>query len=282
MPKLLLTPIEIPLRAWRQPEVREALSRRDIRALLLLASQYGATQSRLSAATGMLQGRVSEIMRGTRQVTAFDVFERVAEGLAMPDEARILFGLAPRHPTGLDHLGPVGRAEIHHVFPSQSAASEDIRTAAKEADRIDVLAVRGLGLFGLKDSLLRHHLLNSKHARTLRILLLHPESEAAHQRAKEIDESHQSFAAGIRLAEDRLKELADQAPSLTIEVYRYTILPVWRLIALDDIYYVSAFGDVWEGHESAVYKVAPTPHGALHRGYRRMFDQLRASAQRMI
>jgi len=40
-------------------------------------------------------------------VTALEVFERIVNGLGMPDEARILLGLAPLHPVGLEHLGPI-------------------------------------------------------------------------------------------------------------------------------------------------------------------------------
>src|SRR5262245_4604032 len=35
-------------------------------------------------------------MNGKRQVTAIDVLERIADGLAMPDLARMRLGLAPR------------------------------------------------------------------------------------------------------------------------------------------------------------------------------------------
>ncbi|MEU8247893.1 hypothetical protein [Nonomuraea sp. NPDC048916] len=41
--------------------------------------------------------KVSEIMKGSVQVTSLDVFERVAEGLRMPNPARLTLGLPPRH-----------------------------------------------------------------------------------------------------------------------------------------------------------------------------------------
>jgi hypothetical protein len=45
----------------------------------------------------MTQGKVSEIMRGRQQVETLAVFERIADGLQMPDSARIMMGLAPQH-----------------------------------------------------------------------------------------------------------------------------------------------------------------------------------------
>src|SRR5205823_11213956 len=114
----------------------------------------GASQGRIAAATGLLQGRVSEIIHRTRTVTTLELFERIAHGLGMPDDARMLLGLAPCHPAGLDHLGASGRAEILAVYPSQSNARAEIERRAGLATKIDVLAVRGLGILGMNDSLL--------------------------------------------------------------------------------------------------------------------------------
>ncbi|WP_438487469.1 hypothetical protein [Streptomyces sp. S186] len=40
---------------------------------------------------------MNEIINGRREITRLDVFERVATGLNMPDDARHLLGLAPAH-----------------------------------------------------------------------------------------------------------------------------------------------------------------------------------------
>ena len=45
----------------------------------------------------MTQGKVSEYMkRGGRQALSLEVFERIADGLKMSDNARMALGLAPR------------------------------------------------------------------------------------------------------------------------------------------------------------------------------------------
>ncbi|MBG0827545.1 XRE family transcriptional regulator [Planomonospora sp. ID67723] len=101
-------PIEIPAQVWDREESREILKSRDVAGLFNLAVKYsGATQVRISTATGIPQGRISEIIRRQRQVTDLEVFERIAAGLGLPDHARMLFGLAPldtASPTG-DHGG---------------------------------------------------------------------------------------------------------------------------------------------------------------------------------
>ena len=231
-------------------------------ALLKAVQRYtGVSQTRLASATGLVQGRVSEILRGQRVVQALDVFERLADGLNMPDEARVTLGLAPVHPAGLDHLGPSGRAEIISIYPSQSTAVADINAAAQEAHRIDVLAVRGLGIVGLNDSLLRSTVV--EHQAHLRVMLLDPDSEAADRRAREIRESRETFTSGIQLALARVRELADHGAKVELALYDH--LPTWRLIGLDATLFVSAFGSSHGGaylahvpaHPDRVWRAAP-------------------------
>lgn len=272
-------PLLVPTRAWQRPEVRDALRGRDVGALLRAVQQHtGASQSKIAVAVGMTQGRVSEVMRGARSVTALDSFERIAAGLAMPDDARMLLGLAPVHPAGLDHLSASGRAEILAVYPSQSVARAEIEQLAGEAETIEVLAVRGLGIIGLNDSLLRRRV-QARQVR-VRVLLLDPDGEAARRRAAEIGETPGVFTAGVRLSVELLADLA--ASGATVEAYLYDMLPTWRLITLDSTLFVSAFGEKHEGHTSPMYKLTGSPHGALHRGFRRFSDELRRTARRVI
>lgn len=221
---------------------------------------------------------MSEILRGSRTVTALESFERIAAGLDMPDDARMLLGLAPIHPAGLDHLSASGRAEILAVYPSQSTAKSQIEHLAQWAGAVDVLAVRGLGIIGLNDSLLRPRV--QAGSTTVRVLLLDPEGEAAHRRADEIGESYGSFSAGIQLSLERLAELADEGAD--IQVHVYDLLPTWRVLGLDTTLFVSAFGEAHEGHTSPMYKITGSPHGALHRGFRRFINELRRTSRRVI
>ena len=89
-------PIQLPDWAWQRTETQQLLARRDIGALFRLAQRYGnASQARIAAAVGISQGRVNEILHRRREVVNLDVLLRIAEGLHMPDEARMTMGLAP-------------------------------------------------------------------------------------------------------------------------------------------------------------------------------------------
>jgi hypothetical protein len=88
--------IEIPDEFWQHPDVLDALRRRDIgRLFVLLNDATGVSQTRLAIACDTTQPKISGYMRGVAKVEELDVFERIADGLNMPDPARIALGLAP-------------------------------------------------------------------------------------------------------------------------------------------------------------------------------------------
>lgn len=269
--------VQVPSWAWQRDEAREALRTRNVAALFRFVQAYtGASQARLAAATGTSQGRVNEIINGRRVVTALDVYERIADGLGMPDDARALLGLAPTDAGRQSARATY--AEIARIFAGQQAAAGEIGAVAAHATRIDVLAVRALGLMALNDSLLRPAFAGGP--RKGKIFLLDPDCAAARMRAAEVGETATSFTDGIRLSLRRLAELAGQ-PGLDLAVYVYDTQPVWRVIALDDTLYVSGFA-AWEGHSSTMYKLLPTDGGALHQGFRRMLDDLAGRSRQVI
>lgn len=101
-----------------------ALRARDVQRLFLLLRKYsGASQTRLAIACGLTQGKVSEIMSGTRRVIALDVFERIADGLQMPPDARIALGLAPSVTDlgGLSDIPSRDGRRPHSAWPEASS-----------------------------------------------------------------------------------------------------------------------------------------------------------------
>lgn len=273
--------LDLPDWAWQRPEIREALRSRDIAAVFRHVQTFGISQARIATVTGMTQGRVNEIINERREVSRLDVFERIADGLALPDDARHLLGLAAGRETrhGAQAFDLAAFPEVVRVYSRQASAASEIQRQARAATEIDLLAVRGLGLVGLNDSLLRPSITRPSGRPRVRVLLLHPDAPAVERRAAEIGESPESLASGIRLSEARLKEVAGLCD---LAVWRYRLLPTWRVIRCDTTLYVSAFDAGWEGHESATYKVMETPHGPLYRGFRRMFEAMVDEGERAV
>ncbi|MEU9717588.1 helix-turn-helix transcriptional regulator [Streptomyces sp. NPDC047976] len=180
-------------------------------AVFRYVQQYsGASQARIAEAVNMTQARVNEIINRRREVSRLDVYERIADGLNMPDDARHLLGLAAgreKHPGGAA-FDLAAFPEVVRVYSAQASAQEEIQEQARVAKQLDILAVRGLGLIGLNDSMLRTHLMRQTVDFRLRVLLLDPEAPALAARAAEIGESVESLAGGVRLTEARLRELA--------------------------------------------------------------------------
>lgn len=68
---------------WDGREMREALGSRNISDIYKLLRKHGVSQRQIAAATGQSQSEVSEILKG-RQVIAYDVLARIADGLGVP------------------------------------------------------------------------------------------------------------------------------------------------------------------------------------------------------
>jgi transcriptional regulator with XRE-family HTH domain len=76
--------------AWEDPEMRSALAAREVSTIYKLLRRRGVSQRQIAAMTGQSQSEVSEILKG-RQVMAYDVLVRIADGLGVP---RRYMGLA--------------------------------------------------------------------------------------------------------------------------------------------------------------------------------------------
>jgi len=128
-------PPAIPAAFWERPDVCQALRRRDMSALFRLLQQHlGLSQMRIGTAVGLGQGRMSEVINGIRKIRDVKVFERIADGLDMPDHARVLLGLTPRQITAPPPRSP------------SATSGQDIELLRQitAAGRIDAAVVRVL------------------------------------------------------------------------------------------------------------------------------------------
>ncbi|MBV9845654.1 MAG: helix-turn-helix transcriptional regulator [Kutzneria sp.] len=87
--------------------MRNALAARDVSSVYRQLRRVGVSQRQIAAMTGQSQSEVSEILKG-RQVMAYDVLARIADGLGVP---RGYMGLAYDETTALKLAGGVDEAE---------------------------------------------------------------------------------------------------------------------------------------------------------------------------
>ncbi len=175
--------------------------------------------------------------------------------------------------TGMNGL-PLGLGYgIVRTHPNQDAAAGEIRKYLGAVTSVDVLTIRGLGIFGLKDSLLRSQLSDTTRQITTRILYLSPSSDFVEIRAREIGENTNTFRQGIILAEQSLITL-QQTEMLGLQAAAYDALPIWRLIRVDKHMFVSAFLPRMDGHRSPVLELIDDSGDSVYHVFMRYFDDL--------
>jgi len=75
----------ISMEVWERSDMRAALAQRDVGAVYRLLNSIGVSQRQISALTEQHQSEVSAIAQGHgRQVLAYDVLSRIADGLGIP------------------------------------------------------------------------------------------------------------------------------------------------------------------------------------------------------
>ncbi|ASU77038.1 XRE family transcriptional regulator [Actinopolyspora erythraea] len=123
---------------WEGREMRQALANRDISDIYKLLRKHGVSQRQIAAATGQSQSEVSEILKG-RQVIAYDVLARIADGLGVP---RGYMGLAYDGATAV-------RATEHE--PSGSPAEEDETVKRRKFLTHAAAVAMGASVFGAEE-----------------------------------------------------------------------------------------------------------------------------------
>ena len=116
----------IPAEFWDRTQVAESLQMRDIGSLFRLVQRYaGASQPGIGMRVGLAQSDISKYINGKRIAAEFELFERVADGLDLPDRARMLMGLAPR---GAVQSPEASRTNIveQTALPEESDSVEEI------------------------------------------------------------------------------------------------------------------------------------------------------------
>jgi tetratricopeptide (TPR) repeat protein/predicted XRE-type DNA-binding protein len=136
-------PPAIPADVWARTDVTSALRQRDIGGLLRLLRQWaGLSQTRIAAATGIAQGRLSDYATGKHAIMSVTVWERIAAGLNMPDSARACLGLASCEPAVQPGQSPADQAGEHTEFTRRIASARGIDAAVIRALHSETDAIR--------------------------------------------------------------------------------------------------------------------------------------------
>ena len=131
-------PIALPESFWHRPDVSAALTSRDMGELFrLLHFKAKISQTRIATATVLSQGRVNAIVNGKQHVRSRAVFRRIADGLDMPEHARILLGVATDEPAAVAAHEP-------STLPGDHGQERDLLRQLASAGNIDTAVVQVL------------------------------------------------------------------------------------------------------------------------------------------
>lgn len=100
---------------WNKPVMRDALAGRNVSEIYRQLRRHGVSQRQIAASTGQSQSEVSEILKG-RQVIAYDVLARIADGLGIP-----------RGYMGLAYDGATAMRVAHAAHDSQAEEDESVK-----------------------------------------------------------------------------------------------------------------------------------------------------------
>jgi tetratricopeptide (TPR) repeat protein len=138
-------PPAIPADFWARSDVTAALRKRDAIALFeLLSRKAGISQTRVAASTGFPQGRISNYATGRYSIKSMAAWERLADGLDMPDPARACLGLAPYQAVPPPAPSPADQAGqqtefVRRLARARSIDATVIRALDGETDTIRLL-----------------------------------------------------------------------------------------------------------------------------------------------
>ncbi len=128
--------IKIPAWLWQRADMREALRCRDVGKVFQLVQQYsGASQTQIGMACVLTQPKVSELIRHLTEIEELAVFERIANGLAMPGSARADLGLAAR--SGPDRIASATAITPAPVIPARDTPPPARTTARPGPASVD-------------------------------------------------------------------------------------------------------------------------------------------------
>lgn len=167
------------------------------------------------------------------------------------------------------------------VHTNQYEAENSIKKRLLSSKTIDILTVRGLGIFALKDSLIKKTLMERAGQINVRVLFLNPSSKYVEVRAKEVGEEFAAFRQGILLCQGYLGELKNKY-NVNLNAYMYDSLPTWRLNFIDNFVYVSSFLPSQEGHHSAMYEISSDKDYSLYSSFKRGFNNMCEVSEKFI
>jgi hypothetical protein len=191
--------------------------------------------------------------------------------------AIVIVALGPSIVGPIQFHAATKRHGIVAVHQNQAACAALLRHFIESAIRVDILSIRGLGLFALTDSVMRSTFVRRRAQLTLRILTMSAASTFVKSRATEVGDEPESLRSGIRFGKKAIDEMRRLGVGVTTRTYDRQA--VWRLVIVDDRMFVSGFLPSIEGHDFPVLELRHTGPKSLYCLFKRQYDEMWDSSE---
>lgn len=259
--------IALPPDFWATSQTIDALAQRDIAQLFwLVQRETTATQTRLGVAVGLSQAQVSEVISGARRVTSVDVLARIAQGLAMPEQARsALFMGSPLPASGVAVVGRDAGSEVTAVYAARGLVSRPTwnDVVSNAAKHLWLYGMAELG-YALDDDVPGIIARAAHRGCDIRVLLMDPDYAGAAEIDADEGSPRGTLATRTRAALARYGQMQDGAgPAMQIRIY--SAAPIVSVVRGDDHMIVTPYLRFFVGGNS--------PTMELRRTTGKMFDR---------
>lgn len=154
--------------------------------------------------------------------------------------------------------------------------SIEVERALPESKKINILTFRGISDFAVSDSTLpKQFESNINGKKSIRILLLSPDSPIAEKRAKEIGESLMTFRNGIYMSLGKLDEIArTNSNTVEMEIRLFSEKPAWKLYIFDELLLMQFYFENVDSNLSPMYKFKKAKFPELFKSFELYYDTL--------
>lgn len=161
---------------------------------------------------------------------------------------------------------------IHSIGFNQNSFKFDLEEQIIKANYIKLLFCMGYRTLTVNDALLAKWKKNKKNETiNFKILILNPNSDFLKIRAEEMGDDYVTVKKQHKFALENAIQLKNKYKN--IEIRLYDMLPVWRIVQLDDTMYVSYYLKGNYGADTSMYKLIKS-NETLYQAFERYFGYI--------
>lgn len=170
---------------------------------------------------------------------------------------------------------------ITNVYLHRTNARAAISKAWQSAQVIRYIGIQGLDIITHREvmfsDLAKSMKFSNRKTQSAKFLILDPDSGYVKIRAQEVEQQPQEIERGIKHSLEDLYALNDNINTANLEIRLYNCLPIWNLLFLDDVLFLSFYLNGIRGPQSICFET--NRNSAIFHAFEKYFDYVWDSAK---